>query len=75
MSKTRPSRTVAQVARDHHGMILAVLRIAATSLAVVVTATLVAGCGGSGHSPAEAHLAALANGVCREVENMAHMIV
>jgi hypothetical protein len=49
---------------------LAVLRIAATSLAVVVTATLVAGCGGSGHSPAEAHLAALANGVCREVGSM-----
>jgi hypothetical protein len=47
-----------------------VLRIAATSLVLVVTATLVAGCGGSGHSPAEAHLAALANGVCREAENM-----
>jgi hypothetical protein len=45
-------------------------RIAATSLVLVVTATLVAGCGGSGHSPAEAHLAGLANGMCRETENM-----
>jgi hypothetical protein len=47
-----------------------VLRIAATSLALVVTATLAAGCGGSGHSPAEVHLAGLANGVCREAETM-----
>ena len=46
------------------------LRIAATSLVLVVSATLVAGCGGSGQSPAEAHLAALANGVCREAENI-----
>lgn len=41
-----------------------------TSLALVVTATLVAGCGGSGHSPAEVHLAALANRACGEVQNM-----
>jgi hypothetical protein len=47
-----------------------VLRITATSLVLVVTATLVAGCGGSGHSPAEAHLAALANAACGEAENM-----
>jgi len=46
------------------------LRIAATSLVLVVTATLVAGCGGSGHGPAEAYLAALANGMCGEAENM-----
>jgi hypothetical protein len=35
---------------------------------LVVAAALVAGCGGSGHSPAETHLAALANHVCREVQ-------
>lgn len=46
------------------------LRIAATSLALVVTATLVAGCGGSGQSPAEAHLATLANDVCRTAEDI-----
>ncbi|MGA2319989.1 MAG: hypothetical protein ABSG95_04500 [Solirubrobacteraceae bacterium] len=46
------------------------LRIAATSLVLVATATLAAGCGGSGHSAAEAHLAALANAVCREAENL-----
>jgi hypothetical protein len=45
-------------------------RIAATSQALVVTAALVAGCGGSGHSPAEVHLAALANSVCVEADNM-----
>src|SRR5664279_1858292 len=46
------------------------LRIGATSLALVVIATLVAGCGGGGHSPAEAHLAALANGVCGRAQGM-----
>lgn len=46
------------------------LRIAATSLAVVVTASLVAGCGGIGHSAGEARLATLANGVCREADSI-----
>lgn len=46
------------------------LRIAVTSLVLVVTAMLVTGCGRSGRSPAEAHLAALANSVCNEVQNM-----
>jgi hypothetical protein len=51
-------------------MILAVPRIPAIALAVAVTATLVGGCGGGGQSPAEAHLAALANGLCAEAENL-----
>jgi hypothetical protein len=51
-------------------MILVVPRIVATALALAVTATLVGGCGGGGQSPAEAHLAALANGLCAEAGNM-----
>jgi hypothetical protein len=46
----RGSRDIAQVARGHRGMILAVPRIAATSLVLLVTATLAAGCGGRAHS-------------------------
>jgi len=49
---------------------VAVKRIVATSLVLVATATFVAGCGGSGLSPAEAHLAALANRACSEAQNM-----
>jgi hypothetical protein len=49
---------------------VAVIRIVATSLALIVTATLAGGCGGSGHSPAEVHLAALANRACSEAQNM-----
>jgi hypothetical protein len=48
---------------------VAVIRIVATSLALVATVMLVAGCGGGGHSPAEAHLAVLANALCSEAEN------
>jgi uncharacterized OsmC-like protein len=51
---------------------VAVLRLVATSLALAATIMFVAACGGGGHSPAEAHLAALANAVCSEVENMGH---
>jgi hypothetical protein len=39
-------------------------RIAATWLALSVTAVIVVGCGGSGHSAAEARFVALANAVC-----------
>jgi hypothetical protein len=49
---------------------VAVLRIAATVLALAVIATPVAGCGGGGRSSAEAHLAVLANALCSEAENL-----
>lgn len=64
------SRDIARVVPDHRGMILVVSRIAATALAVAVTATLIGGCGGGGHSPAEAHLATVANGLCAEAGNL-----
>lgn len=51
-------------------MIPATLRIVATWLVLSVTAVLVAGCGGSGRTPAETHLAAVANAACREAENL-----
>jgi hypothetical protein len=51
-------------------MIVPVLRIATTCLVLSATLMIVAGCGGNGRTPAEAHLAAVANAACREAESL-----
>src|ERR1017187_6012696 len=51
-------------------MIPRMLRIAATCLVLSGTALFVVGCGGGGHSPAEARFVALAEAICLKTNTM-----